>query len=207
MKKKPLTEKEKIRKIASKVSKVIRKEGERSLSNFYEKRGKSSIIDIKDWKKHGFFLVHIHEKWDLRFLDLAYYIGSRWSKDPSTKVGAVITDKKNRIISMGFNGFPRNVKDEPSRLKNRAEKYKFVVHAEANAILFAKQDLEGTVLYTWPFPPCADCAGLIIQSGIKKVVSQMPTKAQLKRWKDSFEIADKMFFEAGIYQYLYPRIP
>ncbi len=181
------------------------------LSKKVEVRGgqskNSSIIDTAAFEKNHGSLSFTTKKWDLRFLDLAYYIGSSWSKDPSTKVGAVITDEKNRIISIGFNGFPRNVEDKPSRLRNRKEKYKFVVHGEINAIVFAKQDLTGATLYTWPFPPCADCAGIIIQSGIKRVVSTMPTKGMIKRWGESFEIADIMFWEARIYQYLYPRIP
>lgn len=66
-------------------------------------------------------------KWDFRFLDLAKFISS-WSKDPSTKVGAVITDWDNRIVSIGYNGFPKNVHDCPNMLEDRATKYLSLIH-------------------------------------------------------------------------------
>ena len=80
-------------------------------------------------------------KWDDRFLVLAKLIGS-WSKDPSTQVGAVIVDNKNRIVSVGYNGFPRGVEDSEKRLCNRQEKYDIIVHAEVNAIAFANKSVE-----------------------------------------------------------------
>ena len=79
-------------------------------------------------------------KWDIRFMELAKHISS-WSKDPSTKTGAVITDTRNRIVSMGFNGYPQNVPD--TDLHIRETKYAKVIHAEMNAILFAHRPLEG----------------------------------------------------------------
>ena len=108
--------------------------------------------------------------WDRRFLELASVVGS-WSKDPSTKVGAVIVNENKQIVSMGYNGFPRGVKDD-YRLKNRETKYDLIVHAEANAILkVAKstQSTEGATLYQ-TLSPCKDCSKLIYQSGIKRVV-------------------------------------
>lgn len=135
------------------------------------------------------------EKWDRRFLGLAEHIAS-FSKDPSTKVGAVITTSfTNRILSMGFNGFARGVKDTDERLTDRNTKYEMVVHAEINAILFAKCDLEGASLYTWPLPPCARCASLIINAGIRTVVSPPVTQ---ERWIESCSLALDMFFEAGV---------
>ena len=80
-------------------------------------------------------------KWDKRFLDLSQLISS-WSKDPSTKVGAVVVDDDRRVISLGYNGFPRGVSDD-ERLDNRESKYKIVTHAEANALLFASESLKG----------------------------------------------------------------
>ena len=134
------------------------------------------------------------KKWDKRFIDLAKLVGS-WSKDPSTKVGAVITDDNNRIISIGFNGFPQNVVDSEDRLVDREHKYDIVVHAEANALMFANKSVEGCTLYTWPFQPCSRCAGLIIQSGIKRVVSVVQDDA---RWKKNFEVAAELLKESGI---------
>jgi len=133
-------------------------------------------------------------KWDNRFLELAKLIGS-WSKDPSTQVGAVIVDDNKRIVSIGFNGFPKGVKDSKKKLLDREEKYAIIVHAEANALMFANTSVEGCTLYTWPFQPCSRCAGLIIQSGIKRVVSVIHPQ---KRWEKNFTISRQLFKEANI---------
>jgi len=132
-------------------------------------------------------------KWDQRFLELAKLV-STWSKDPSTKVGAVITDDR-RIISVGYNGFPEGVLDSAERYSNREIKYKYMVHAERNALLFANTSVKGMTLYTYPFMPCSECAGMIIQSGIKRVVTLINTN---ERWKESFKITKNMFGEAGV---------
>lgn len=139
-------------------------------------------------------------KWDSRFLDLAQFI-SNWSKDPSTKVGAVITDTNNRIISIGYNGFPQNISDN-HRLNDRETKYKIIVHGEMNAILFAGKPLTGYTLYTYPFMPCSRCASMVIQAGIKKVVSynNMP-----ERWSQDFDISLDLFRESNVEIVLYER--
>lgn len=133
------------------------------------------------------------KKWDKRYIELAKFIAN-WSKDPSTKVGAVIVDDKGRIVSLGFNGFPQKILDN-DRLNNRDEKYNVIVHAEANAILFANRDLSGCTIYTYPFQPCSGCSGLIIQSGIKRVVT---IKTDNDRWKKDFSTAAKMLVEAEV---------
>jgi len=133
------------------------------------------------------------QNWDIRFLDLAKLIGS-WSKDPSTQVGAVIVDDNHRIISVGYNGFPKGIEDN-ERLQDRETKYKIIVHGEINAILFANKSLKGCTLYTVPFEPCPRCAGLIIQSGIKRVVSP---KNKITRWEEDFKITRELFQEANI---------
>jgi dCMP deaminase len=133
------------------------------------------------------------QNWDHRFLVLAKLIGS-WSKDPSTQVGAVIVDENNRIVSVGYNGFPQNIKDD-DRLYDRETKYKIVVHGEINAILFANRSIAGCTLYTFPFEPCPRCAGLIIQSGIKRVVSLVNT---IDRWEEDFKVTRQLFKEANI---------
>ena len=132
--------------------------------------------------------------WNRRFLALAEHI-STWSKDPSTKVGAVIVDADRRIISTGYNGFPRDVEDLDQRLNNRDVKYEMIVHGEINAIVFANQNLQGTTLYTWPFMPCSRCAGIVIQSGIRTVVAPYNDNP---RWQASFELTEQMFREAGV---------
>jgi dCMP deaminase len=138
--------------------------------------------------------------WDTRFLDLAEHI-SKWSKDPSTKVGAVIVDSHRRIVSTGYNGFPVGVMDSYDRLTDRDTKYEMIIHAEANAILFAHQRMNGMTLYTTPFQPCSRCASLIIQSGISRVISyEIDDSNDLfeNRWTNSFKLAKELFDEAGV---------
>lgn len=133
------------------------------------------------------------KKWDERYIKLAEYIAD-WSKDPSTKVGAVIVDDKGRIVSLGFNGFPQKISDN-DRLNDRDKKYNVIVHAEANAILFANKDLSGCTIYTYPFQPCSSCSGLIIQSGIKRVVT---VKTDNDRWQKDFCTAEQILIEAEV---------
>ena len=135
------------------------------------------------------------DKWDKRFLELAQTI-SQWSKDPSTKVGAVITREK-RIVSLGYNGFAMGVNDDLARYADRDFKLPAIIHAEENSIIFAKQDLKGCSIYTWPMPPCAGCAAKIIQTGIWRVVSIKPTRERDERWGKSLDIAIQMYNDAG----------
>ena len=137
------------------------------------------------------------DKWDHRFLALAEHI-SNWSKDPSTQVGAVITHTRSkRVVSMGFNGFPAGVKDTRKRLDDRDTKYEMVVHAEQNALMFAGDRAEGCTLYVHPLPPCARCAVMVIQAGIKRVVCDQPDFDH-QRWGEAAKIADTLFREAGL---------
>jgi len=135
-------------------------------------------------------------KWDRRFLDLAKHI-STWSKDPSTKCGAVITDTKNRIVSLGYNGYPRGVDD--SNYHDRNLKYEKVIHAETNAILFADWGkVYNSTLYVYPMPPCSRCMTNIIQSGIKRIVTIEISKRKAERWAISNSIGFKMAKEVGL---------
>lgn len=134
--------------------------------------------------------------WDHRFLDMAQLIAS-WSKDPSTKVGAVIVDDKNRVVSVGYNGFPAGMIDNPQTLSNRELKYAFSVHAAINAILFAKRDLSKCPLYVTHIA-CSNCATKVIQSGITRVVTFNPDEDFLTRWKDSVQLTEMAFRETGI---------
>ena len=133
-------------------------------------------------------------KWELRYLEMAKLV-STWSKDPSTKVGSVIVDSDNTVISVGFNGLPRRIQDTDQRLNNRDIKLKMIIHAEINAIITAKKPLNGATIYTYPFMSCSQCAGLIIQSGICRHISY---KTNNERWKDSFDLALEMFDEARV---------
>lgn len=133
--------------------------------------------------------------WDARMLELAKFV-SAWSKDPSTKVGSVITDAEHRVLGVGYNGFPRGVKDHPERYEDRPTKYSLVVHAEANALLNcpAPGSLRGAILYATLFP-CTSCTKLIIQSGIARVVAPLPTQPP---WAEEAVTSRLMMDEAGV---------
>lgn len=83
----------------------------------------------------------------------------------------------------------------PERYADRDLKYKMIVHCERNAIIYARQDLKGCTLYTWPFMSCAPCAAMVIQAGVKEVVAP---KNDNPRWQADFAIATQMFAEAGV---------
>ena len=137
------------------------------------------------------------DTWDQRFVHLAECV-AQWSKDPSTKVGAVIVRPDKTIASMGFNGFPRGTSDDVGLYEDRQEKYARIVHAELNAILFARERLDGYTIYNWREPTCAACAGAVIQAGITRVVSPPPTEDFLSRWSASLDSAFAMYREAGV---------
>jgi dCMP deaminase len=137
------------------------------------------------------------DKWNGRFLELAQVVAS-WSKDPSTQVGAVIVDSRNRILSTGFNGFPQRIKDD-ERYCNKQTKHDIVIHAEVNAILFANTNLNGLnlggcTLYS-TLMPCSRCAAIIIQSGIETVCYASRNHPNLQA---NFDLTQRLFEEARI---------
>ena len=137
-------------------------------------------------------------KWDLRFIGLAQHI-SKWSKDPSTKVGCVVVGEDREIRSTGFNGFPRGINDDEDRLMDREKKYPLICHAEENAIMHAARigvSLKDSTAYvTWP--PCSRCARSLIQAGIREIVYPETGKIP-ERWIEDFTISDSMLNEAGV---------
>lgn len=140
--------------------------------------------------------------WDEYFMGVSVLSGMR-SKDPNTQVGACIVGADNRILSMGYNGFPNGCSDElfpwAREEKGLKSKYPYVTHSELNAILNYKGgSLEGSKLYVSLFP-CNECAKAIIQAGIKTVVYDCD------KYKDSDSvIASKMMFDAaGVTYYRY----
>jgi dCMP deaminase len=139
-------------------------------------------------------------KWTIRFLELAKHVAS-WSRDPSTKVGAVIVRPDKTIASVGFNGFARGVKDTPERYEDRQEKYPRIIHAEINAILNCRERPVGYTIFVHPLAPCAQCAGAIIQSGIIHVVAFTPRNERSEAWQQQMDIAAEMFEEAGVDYY------
>jgi dCMP deaminase len=143
------------------------------------------------------------DKWDGRFLDLALFI-AEWSKDPSTKVGAVLVRPDRTVAAVGFNGFPRGVLDHPERYDDRPTKYEMVVHAELNALLSTRESVEEYTLYVTPLPPCSQCAAAIIQRGIGKVVIAMD-KELPETWAKKWKVSSTMFSEAGVAVCVLPK--
>ena len=140
----------------------------------------------------------MNERWKCRYLDLARQV-STWSKDPSTKVGAVVVGAKGQVLCQGYNGFPRGVDDSPERLADRPTKYRYTVHAEKNAIYNATMNgvsLDGATLFVVGLPVCEECAKAIVQVGIKEVV--VPVQDVPAAWHDSCQFAADLFKEVGI---------
>lgn len=138
-------------------------------------------------------------KWTGRLLKMAKDVAS-WSKDESTKVGAVITTYTGKPVSWGFNGMPVGIDDNiPERYK-RPYKYKWFCHAERNAMdLASKTDLSDCVMFV-TFSPCTNCAQSIIQRGIKTLVVDEDYTADKmpERWKEDMIVAVEMLEEAGV---------
>jgi dCMP deaminase len=138
-------------------------------------------------------------QWIKRYFNIAKETAS-WSKDPSRQIGAVIIGDKGQIKSQGYNGFPRGVKDTMERYNDRPTKYKYVCHAEANAVYNALHNgtsVLGDTIYVTGLPVCHECAKAVIQVGISKVVYDTPIKSDAK-WSESCALALEMFDEAGV---------
>lgn len=138
--------------------------------------------------------------WNLRFMDLAQQV-STWSKDPSKKIGAVVVGPKRQILSTGYNGFPRGIEDTHDRLNDRDLKYKYVVHAEMNAIYnatYTGTSLDGASMYVYGLPICHECAKGIIQVGIKEVFIDKKSLSDKPNWYDSYLKSKEMFDDVGI---------
>ena len=144
------------------------------------------------------------EKWHVRFIKLAHEV-SKWSIDPSTKVGCVLV-KNKRVISTGYNGFPKNISDSFDRLMDREQKYEITVHAEVNAITTAALhgvSTEGATAYI-TFNPCSRCASVLINAGIDSVYVSTANDIP-SRWLENFILASKLLAEAGVeYQTIDP---
>lgn len=145
---------------------------------------------------NGQFDFGFSGKWDVRFIELVELVAS-WSKDPSTQTGAVIVRPDKTVLSMGFNGFPKQMKDAPEQYANREVKYSKIVHCEMNALIHAKESLVGCTLYTWPFASCDRCAIHMIQAGISRFVFPQLPKKLVKRWKASTDKTKEYIQEAN----------
>ena len=156
-----------------------------ALKMLKKKSKMEQLIPIPSWDE--FFMRHV-------------YLAASKSKDPSTKIGAILV-RNGIIISEGFNGFSRGVKDTPVRYLDKTTKYKYVVHAECNAILNAARNgicTDKSILYTNCIP-CENCGKTIIQAGIVEVIihKQYPPFPS-PVWKESIETTKIMFGESKV---------
>ena len=152
----------------------------------------SEVEGAKDPGKHK------QRSWDEYFMGMAQYVGTR-SKDPSTKVGAVIVGPDNRVRSTGYNGFPSGVVESSDRTMTRDSRLLYSEHAERNAMYSAAKagvPTDKCTIYVCGLSPCADCGRAIIQCGIRRVVVSDNTMPL--RWGDSMIACGKMFEDAGI---------
>tara|TARA_B110000977_G_scaffold200648_1_gene291960 strand:+ start:138 stop:686 length:549 start_codon:yes stop_codon:yes gene_type:complete len=140
------------------------------------------------------------QQWHNRFMDMAKLIAD-WSKDPSSKIGAVAINDDRRILATGYNGFPKGIADTEYRLNTRAEKHTLVVHAEMNALmnaLYSGVSLKDATMYVYGLPICPDCAKCVIQAGVKHVVipTDLTTKGEWQKvWQEK---SLPMFKESGV---------
>ena len=135
-------------------------------------------------------------------MDLAKQVGT-WSKDPSKQIGAVAIGSKGQVLAQGYNGFPRGIDDNESRLNTKEIKYKYVVHAEMNLIYnatFNGISLNGSTVYVSGLPVCSECAKGLIQVGVKQIVmSKDSLENSDEKWLESFELTIALLNEAGIH--------
>ena len=145
-----------------------------------------------------------HITWDEYFMGVAIFSGMR-SKDPNSQVGACIVSQDNKILSMGYNGFPIGCSDDEFPWAREGDpldtKYLYVTHSELNAILnYRGGSLEGAKLYVSLFP-CNECAKAIIQAGIKTIIYAEDKYAQTP----SVVASKRMLDAAGVRYYKYSR--
>lgn len=133
--------------------------------------------------------------WHTYFMGMAHKVASR-SKDPSTKVGCIVTSKDKVVVASGYNGIPQGVADLPERME-RPAKYLWTAHAEENAVALAARvgaSLRDGYAYV-THHPCSRCARSLIQAGVRVIyigdgTTSMPA--------EEFAVAKQMFTEAGV---------
>lgn len=154
------------------------------------------------------FTDYVPPSWDEWFIKMMYLVAQK-SKDPKTKIGAVIV-KDNRPICSGYNGICIGVDDTIPERSVRPAKYSWYEHGERNAIFMAAKlgiPTNGALMYTNGVP-CIDCARAIIQSGIKRIIvhkyfenmsaSAARQKSDQSQWKGHNDVSLQMFKEAKI---------
>ena len=144
-------------------------------------------------------LSYIPTKWDVRFMKIADLEVAQWSKDQSSRVGAVIV-KDRRIISTGYNGLPRGCNDNVPERHERPEKYEWFIHAEPNCIINAAREgvstLGADMYLNWY--PCHICAGYVVQAGIKRIFCDQEPEWEHEKWGDGFKRAKTILEEGGV---------
>ena len=149
--------------------------------------------------------ITIRQDKAIKYYQLVTFMANLFSKDESTKVGALfIMPDTYEILTLGYNGMPRNVNENLRSRKTRPLKYDFYEHAERNAIYNAARTgvhLNGSICIVTMFP-CCDCARGIIQSGARMVVSLDPFKMNdqgtIERWGDKWKTSMEMLHESGV---------
>jgi dCMP deaminase len=156
------------------------------------------------------------QEWDIFQLKLAKHY-STMSRDPSTKVGAVVTDMDSKYVyGLGYNGFPPDIPDTEDHLNNRAFKYQHTIHAELNSLASLSRRSQGSLvpstdsvnwepltLFVYPFVPCLHCAQTIVDDYpfVTRVVS---LDYSPERWSKEFQESRKLFEQCDIEVTLYP---
>lgn len=143
----------------------------------------------------------LSEKWITRYMELAEH-AAQWSKEWRTKVGAVIVSNDNRVVSIGYNGFPKDMEDNEEWYKDSEFKRKHVIHAETNACLNALSHggrVDGSSIFI-THPPCPHCIGTIKQAGIVNVFYRMPSDDFIERWplKETLEHLERVKINAYV---------
>lgn len=137
------------------------------------------------------------KSWYGYFMGMAEQAASK-SKDPVSKVGCVVVGFHENVLSTGYNGLPRKVQDLPERYEDRDRKLKLIIHAEANAVAAAARagvNLYGSTAFVTK-PPCPQCAALLIQAGVLRVVT--PPIDLESRWAADCVLATELFREANV---------
>jgi len=137
--------------------------------------------------------------WDEYFMSLVYLVSMK-SRDPSTKIGAVIVAPDNRILATGYNGLPRGSEYRSEKME-RPEKYMWMCHGEENAILQCDHRPVGCRMYTNGIP-CSRCGRMTVQSGIVEVITDsfwddLTSKEPDRKWAEEARRTLSMFREAN----------
>lgn len=138
--------------------------------------------------------------WDERFLAVSQVIAG-WSKDPSTKVGAIAVSVDRRILAQGYNGFPSGSRDLIANYENREVKYQMIVHAEANIIYNAcrhQSGLHSSTVFVYGTYPCPECIKALAQVGVTRIVFQLGESGNAKKWEVDFLVSKRIMHELSI---------